>query len=64
MTTRCPHRTVTRHFGRAHNGPYVRYQCASCYQMVKPAAYVREDAFDEMRLMDWAARLPVRREAK
>lgn len=58
MVSKCLHPRVTEHFGRSMTGPYVRYQCAKCYQLVKPSAYVRDDAFDEMRLMDWAARLP------
>lgn len=57
-TTRCPHRRVTKHFGRSLTGPYVRYQCDACFAIVKPAAYVIEEQplADELELMDLAAR--------
>ena len=62
MVTPCPHPRVTRHFGRALTGPYVRYQCDACFAIVKPAAWVREEQPlpDELKLLDFAARLPGR----
>ena len=62
MVTPCLHRKVTRYFGSALSGMYVRYQCDACFAIVKPAAYVLESQPlpDELALMDFAARLPGR----